>query len=376
MRERLYKKTGYGKNATVLLLTVAFLFCRAKGLFLTVSAEEADTPRAKATALLLDGLLDCADVLELGTAELPAERLGEVYGDLLRSYPELFHVAMRLSYTTYWREGVRLVGEVYPTYNLTGDALTTARQAYREEVSDLLAELDTAFRDRFPTEAETVLWIHDTLADRYAYDTRPEGEANAAAYRFFTEGRGICQAYALAFAALCRGAGLEAHLVVSESMDHAWNHVRVDGIWYHVDVTRDDPIPAEGGAPAVHHRRFLRSDGGMNVLGYFGYSCSGGHACTDTRFETAEGGILEGFSTPLTYTRAGWVGMDGEGSIVGIKFTKKGVFVGQVGDVNVDGSTDPADLLGMYDPTLPEAWRNWMRERLIKRTSDYPAEAR
>ena len=365
MRVRHSQKSGYGKNATVLLLTVAFLFCRGEEIFLTVSAEETDSPRAKATAILLVGLLDCSDVLELETAELPAELLGEVYGDLLWSYPELFHVAMRLSYTAYWRDGVRLVGEVYPAYTLTGDALAAARQAYREAISDLLGELDTAFQGRFPTEAETVLWIHDTLAHRYAYDTRPEEEANADAYRFFTEGRGICQAYALAFSALCRGAGLEAHLVVSEAMDHAWNHVRVDGIWYHVDVTRDDPIPAEGGAPAVHHSRFLRSDGGMDGLGYFGYSCSTGHTCTDTRFETAEGGLLEEFSTPLTHIRTEWVGMDGEGGIVGVKFSEINVFVGQVGDVNVDGSTDPGDLLAVYDPTLPESWREWMREKLV-----------
>ena len=366
MRVRHSQKTGYGKNATVLLLTVAFLFCRGNGIFLTVSAEEVDTPRVKAAALLLDGLLDCADVVELGTAELPVERLGEVYGDLLWSYPELFHVAMRLSYTTYYREGVRLVGEVYPTYTLTGKDLAAARQAYREAVSDLLTELDTVFRGRFPSEGETVLWIHDTLAHRYAYDTRPEGEANADAYRFFTEGRGICQAYALAFSALCRGAGLEAHLVVSEAMDHAWNHVRVDGIWYHVDVTRDDPIPAEGGTTVVHHSRFLRSDGGMNALGYSDYACSEGHACTDTRFETATGGILEIFSTPLTYIRTGWVGMDGEGGIVGVNFSETRVFVGQVGDVNGDTFVDPADLLWVYDPTLPEAWREWMRGKLVE----------
>ena len=74
---------------------------------------------------------------------------------------------------------------------------------------------------------------------------------------------------------------------------------------------------------------------------------------------------MEEFSTPLTYIQTGWVGMDGEGGIVGVKFSEMSVFVGQVGDVNVDGSTDPGDLLAVYDPTLPESWREWMRKKLV-----------
>ena len=361
MRERLYKKTGYGKNATVLLLTVAFLFGRIGLLPVRADGSGALDP----TAVLAAGLTACAEKIDLRSASLPVSELGQVYQALLLDHPELFHVAPRLAYGYTEKDGIRTVTEIYPVYTLTGDELTTARALYRDTVAGILADMEAIFGDYPRTEADTVLYLHDRLADDYDYDTRPEGEANANAHAFFRDGVGVCQAYALAFLALCRGAGLEAHVVVSGAMDHAWNHVRVDGAWYHVDVTRDDPIPAEGGTPAVYHSRFLRSDGGMNALGYSGYTCSGGHTYTDTRFETAEGGILEGFSTPLTYIRAGWVGMDDKGCIVGIKFTENRVITGQVGDVNLDGSTDPADLLEVYDPALPEAWREWMRGRLL-----------
>ena len=156
--------------------------------------------------------------------------------------------------------------------------------------------------------------------------------------------------------------------MVSPAMDHAWNHVRVDGEWYHVDVTRDDPIPAEGGSPAVNHTRLLRSDGGMAALGYYGYSCPVEHTCTSDRFETAEGGGLDGFCTPLIHVKTAWVGMDANGGIVGVKFTENGVLVGEMGDVNLDGSTDPGDLLALYDPRAVEAWREWMRGELVAQT--------
>jgi hypothetical protein len=265
---------------------------------------------------------------------------------------------------------VRAVTEVYPVYTLTGKELTAARALYRDTVTAILAEAEAVLGDAPHTEADTVLCLHDLLAHRYAYDTRADGDSNVAvnadAYTLFRDGVGVCQAYALAFLALCRGAGLEAHLAVSGAMDHAWNHVRVEGEWYHVDVTRDDPIPAAGGAPAVTHTRLLRSDRGMEALGYYGYTCTAGCACTSARFEVEGGGALDGFRTPLTRLAAGWIGVDAGGGVVGVKFTENGVFVGKMGDANVDGRTDPADLLAVYDPALPEAWREWIRAYLVR----------
>jgi transglutaminase-like putative cysteine protease len=227
--------------------------------------------------------------------------------------------------------------------------------------------MELTFGDHPRTEADTVLYLHDYLANRYAYDTRPEAEANADAYTFLRDGVGICQAYALTFLALCQGAGLEADLVVSDAMDHAWNHVRVEGVWYHVDVTRDDPIPNEEGEEEVNHRRFLRSDAGMKALGYHGFSCAAGHACGDTRFESDGEAALDGFSKALTRWGNGWAGVQEGGGVVGVQRTGFGIIVGKSGDVNTDGEVTPADLLWVYDPALPEQWRAWMRGRLVGR---------
>ncbi len=317
---------------------------------------------------MLAGLLACEAVIDLSEYALPTAELGRLYANLLHSHPELFHVALRLSYTS--REVVagggriRLVTEVYPSYTLTGEALTAARTLYRDTVAALLAEMDAALGDRPHTEAQTVLYLHDLLADRYAYDTRATG-ANADAHSFFRDGVGICQAYALAFIALARGAGLEADFVSSDAMDHAWNHVRVDGVWYHVDVTRDDPIPATEGREEVNHTRLLRSDEGMNSLGYHGYTCAAGHTCTDTRFEPEGQAVLAGFHDALVPFGEIWAGSDGDGAPVAVAVKREGVLVGQAGDMDGDGEVTPADLLSVYDPLYPEAWRGWLRERLV-----------
>ena len=357
------QKTGILQNATVWLLTVAFLFWGLRPL--SVAAKPSDP-----AAILAEGLTDCLASIDLRGASLPVAELGSLYRDVLLAHPQLFHVAPRLScgYVEATVNGVqtRVVTYVSPVYTMTGTELTAARALYRETVTSILSAMETAFGDHPRTEADTVLYLHDTLAQEYAYDTRPEANANADAYTFFRDGVGICQAYALAFLALARGAGLEAHIVTSDGMDHAWNHVRVEGEWYHVDVTRDDPIPAAGGAPTVTHTRLLRSDKGLDQLGYYGYTCPYGHTCTDTRFEGADNGRMWGSITQkMEFSGGRWLGEDQSGGIVAIKLTPDGVFGGQVGDVDLNGEVDPRDLLALYDPRLPETWREWMRRFLV-----------
>ena len=41
-------------------------------------------------------------------------------------------------------------------------------------------------------------------------------------------------------------------------MNHAWNLIKIDGEWYHIDVTWDDPTPDLLGR--VNHVFFLISD--------------------------------------------------------------------------------------------------------------------
>lgn len=361
-----HPKIGITKSVTVLLLTVALLFFGSCPLPASAKSPTTATP----SLLLMEGLTDCLESIDLRDASLPVSELGRLYQEVLLSNPELFHVAPRLSYG-YTEEAVngiptRTVTYLYPVYTMTGQELTAARTLYRNTVTSILADMESTFGALPRTEADTVLYLHDELARRYAYDTRPEAQANADAYTFFREGVGICQAYALAFLALARGAGLDAHIVVSDAMDHAWNHVRVEGAWYHVDVTRDDPIPAEGGSPTVTHTRLLRSDTGMVAEGYYGYTCSGGHACDTTRFETETGeAVLKEIVQAMTPRAGMWLGTDESGGLVAAKVSSEGISVGQVGDVNLNGGVDPADLLALYDPSFPEAWRAWMRRYAV-----------
>ncbi|HWL26346.1 MAG TPA: transglutaminase domain-containing protein [Ureibacillus sp.] len=65
-------------------------------------------------------------------------------------------------------------------------------------------------------------------------------------YGFFVVGEGVCQAYAIAMQMLLEKAGVESYYVVGylvgeeDGFAHAWNLVKTENGWRHIDATWDD----------------------------------------------------------------------------------------------------------------------------------------
>jgi len=103
------------------------------------------------------------------------------------------------------------------------------------------------------TDFEKELALHDWLMsvgtfDRSVYDPRtPQGaDDSSIPYGVLINGAGTAVGYASAFQLLMDMSGVECITVVgaafSSQEDHAWNMVRLEGEWYCVDVTWDDPV--------------------------------------------------------------------------------------------------------------------------------------
>ena len=93
------------------------------------------------------------------------------------------------------------------------------------------------------SEYDKVVKITKFIWEKARYDTNREN-ANATGqtviggpYAIIIAGRGICDDYAQTFKMLANMAGLESYHVGSGRANHAWNLVRVDDEWYHVDTT-------------------------------------------------------------------------------------------------------------------------------------------
>lgn len=88
--------------------------------------------------------------------------------------------------------------------------------------------------------------IHDYIVKNVQYDTSYE---RYSAYDALSEGKTVCQGYALLAYKMLTDAGIESRIISGkanngyETESHAWNLVRLNGNWYHLDCTWDDPVP-------------------------------------------------------------------------------------------------------------------------------------
>jgi transglutaminase/protease-like cytokinesis protein 3 len=84
--------------------------------------------------------------------------------------------------------------------------------------------------------------IHDYIVSNIAYDT---DLINYTAYDALTQGKAVCQGFSLLTYRMMQDVGIETRIVdgIAGGESHVWNEVKLDGEWYHLDTTWDDPIP-------------------------------------------------------------------------------------------------------------------------------------
>lgn len=106
--------------------------------------------------------------------------------------------------------------------------------------------------------------LHDYLVLNCAYDEENYYAGTIPAVSYSAYGAlvnhvAVCNGYTLAYQKLCQAAGLECQVV--HGVNHAWNVVMIDGQWYHVDTTWDDPVPNRPNT--TRYAYFLLSQGGI-----------------------------------------------------------------------------------------------------------------
>lgn len=209
-------------------------------------SEPVDTALETAICTGLSGLQAEIDV---SSYHLSTDALKNVMAQIIYSHPELFFVSSSYSYAS-GTDG--LVKSIVPTYLYEAADVAVMNVTYEKCVEEIAAGVDPAWSD-----FDKALYLHDYFIKNYTYDYT---YTIRDAYTFFTQKTGVCQAYMLALIAAGNAVGLEVLPVTSNEMLHAWNLLKVDGNWYHVDLTWDD---SSANPAAVSYRYFLQSDQGL-----------------------------------------------------------------------------------------------------------------
>lgn len=94
-----------------------------------------------------------------------------------------------------------------------------------------------------------ILQVHDTLVDLIEYDTTYSRANTHNIYGALIENKVVCEGYAKAFKYILDALNIPCILVTGTATNssgtteaHMWNYVQLNGIWYGVDPTWDDPI--------------------------------------------------------------------------------------------------------------------------------------
>ena len=157
-----------------------------------------------------------------------------------------------------------------------GTGLADRDQVILQSCRDLLGEIITEEMSDYEKE----LAVHDWMIawaeyDQAALSSLPGAQPTPDSdnpYGFFTGRAAICTDYTSTFQLLMDLLGIECVTVEGTAYngteDHAWNMVRLDGDWYCVDVTWDDPVSSTPVSPAAAHMYFNVTSDFMRQFGH------------------------------------------------------------------------------------------------------------
>ena len=190
-----------------------------------------------------------------------ASQVSETIYHVRYTYPDLFYVNLSTPGYTYFDDGTSdpTVYELTFSYNFSESQLETVKAEYEALIEECLADIRA---ERPVTDLGKVLAVHRFIVRNFEYDA---SYAQRDAYSALKNRRGVCECYTMAFTALAQRLGLEVSYCRSKDMNHIWNLVKLDGKWYHVDCTRDDPSNVYITLDKTSHENFLKSDAAFIV---------------------------------------------------------------------------------------------------------------
>lgn len=173
------------------------------------------------------------------------------YEAFYRDHPEIFWVdkdgGMSIQPDMSQSAGGYTVRGITVTTKLNDESRITQKQQELESaVASLLAQATGS-------DYERLVYVHDALVEKCAYSMQAKADPARypdayEAYGALVSGSAVCEGYSKAMKLLCDRMGIPCVLVGGNANGeaHMWNYVRLDGAYYLLDATFDDPV---GGSP-------------------------------------------------------------------------------------------------------------------------------
>jgi hypothetical protein len=178
----------------------------------------------------------------------------------------------------------------YKTRTVNDTEVTGFLPEYRMEPAEYQRQLEALYavcRSYLQTSGGddylAELALHDQLVRECNYTEDISLAENNTAYGALVKRQAACEGYSKAMLLLLELRGIEAGIVTGDANNaagvsggHAWNKVKINGNWYHLDATWDDPV-SETGSNSISHAYFNLTDdeiGQSHELSDPGVSCT------------------------------------------------------------------------------------------------------
>jgi len=205
-------------------------------------------------------------------AAVTSDDFWRAYYAVLADHPELFWIGSSAQVRSNAVTGDVASYEIESTVD--PDERDNIKEQLETAADACIAQIDQSYSDYGKIKA-----VYEYLINTTGYDSSaPDNQCVQSA---LLNHASVCAGYAKAFQYILHRMGYFCTYItgnISGGGDHAWNIVRIDGNYYHVDVTWGDPVFADS----------VESGSGITVMNY-NYLC-----CTDSEIlptHTPDGSI-------------------------------------------------------------------------------------
>ncbi|QTD40896.1 DUF5050 domain-containing protein [Sporosarcina sp. Te-1] len=218
-------------------ITLAFLAF----LLFSGTPHAAAKQTSSSYSMIRNALLNAQPTGQFDTSEMTYEEVSDIIERVLQENPEILY---------YKDAKVWSNGNIEFTYSLPSSTAIAHQKQLRTKVKSILKSVNKPGSSDF----DKVKAIHDYLVHNVAYDAGNYKQstvpaASYTAYGSLINGTAVCDGYTKAAQLLMNQLGIENHYVsgFANGEEHSWNLVKLDGNYYFMDITWDDPLPDRKG---------------------------------------------------------------------------------------------------------------------------------
>lgn len=219
--------------------------------------QQLSASEQKLYRLIFNMLLNHTDYIDIPEDTYNLDQFDYVFELVRFENPQFFYLEDSYTYYYYDEGSIRYICGFEPDYrwNKTdSDKMRKELEASAKKIIDSISDKTDKFN--------AVLTIHDAIVNMTDYNNNGDPKISCA-YGPLVYGDAICSGYSQAFCYLCQSIGIQCVDVNGMSGDewHEWNRLLLDGEWYNMDVTFDDPVDAQN----LFHSYFCITDKVLSI---------------------------------------------------------------------------------------------------------------